>query len=199
MKTKQLSTSAFNSEPLKWVHSFFCIKCWAVFWHYFFLTLVTSKVITDFTIRMLESLHKFKPECYNYCRWFDQMFFTKFFFWKTAYETRLQENFLINFLLFLPNLKLNFHNPVITLQERLKNFEKGQYNDRNYSFWQNISISIFKFSPFLYTLKAWQWNLINFSKFANALIRKEKKHLYSCQQEKKSWTLFYNRLFYKVH
>ena len=45
------------------------------------------------------------------------------------------------------------------------------------SFWQNISISIFKFSPFLYTMKACQWNLINFSKFANALIRKEKKTL----------------------
>ena len=44
-------------------------------------------------------------------------------------------------------------------------------------FWQNISISIFKFSPFLYTMKACQWNIINFSKFANALIRKEKKTL----------------------
>ena len=28
------------------------------------------------------------------------------------------------------------------------------------SFWQNISIGIFKFSPFLYTMKAWQWNLM---------------------------------------
>ena len=55
------------------------------------------------------------------------------------------------------------------------------------SFWQNISISIFKFSPFLYTMKACQWNLINFSKFANALIRKEKKHLCSSQWEKKNW------------
>ena len=54
------------------------------------------------------------------------------------------------------------------------------------SFWQNISISIFKFSPFLYTMKACQWNLINFSKFANALIRKEKKHLCSSQWEKKN-------------
>ena len=42
------------------------------------------------------------------------------------------------------------------------------------NFWQNISISIFKFSPFLYAIKACQWNLINFPKFASALIRKEK-------------------------
>ena len=126
------------------------------------------------------------------------VFYKMVFFLKTAYETRPHENFLMNFWLFLPNLKLTFHNPVITLQGLLKNFEKGQYNDRNYNFWQNISISIFKFCPFLYTIKAWQWNLINFSKFANALIRKEKKHLYSCQQEKKILTLFYNRLFYKV-
>ena len=53
------------------------------------------------------------------------------------------------------------------------------------SFWEDISISIFKFSPFLYTMKACQWNLINFSKFANALIRKEKKRLCSSQWEKK--------------
>ena len=55
------------------------------------------------------------------------------------------------------------------------------------SFWQNISLSIFKFSPFLYTMKACQWNLINFSKFPNALIRKEKNHLCSSQWEKKIW------------
>ena len=28
------------------------------------------------------------------------------------------------------------------------------------SFWRNISIGIFKFSPLLYTMKAWQWNLM---------------------------------------
>ena len=53
-------------------------------------------------------------------------------------------------------------------------------------FWQNISISIIKFSPFLYTMKACQWNLINFSKFVYALIKKEKKHWCSCQWEKKN-------------
>ena len=37
------------------------------------------------------------------------------------------------------------------------------------SFWQDISISICKSSPFLLR------NLINFSKFTNALIKKEKK------------------------
>ena len=49
-------------------------------------------------------------------------------------------------------------------------------------FWEKISISIFKFSPFLYTMKAYQWNLINFSKFANTLMRKLKKH--SMRKEK---------------
>ena len=48
------------------------------------------------------------------------------------------------------------------------------------SFGENISISIFKFSPFLY-MKACPSNLINFSKFANALERKEKKYLGSSQ------------------
>ena len=40
---------------------------------------------------------------------------------------------------------------------------------------QNISIRIFKFSPFLYRMEACQRNLISFSKFANAVIRKDKK------------------------
>ena len=65
--------------------------------------------------------------------------------------------------------------------------KKAKITLETISFWQNISISIFKFSPFLYTMKACQWNLINFSKFANALIRKEKKHLCSSQWEKKNW------------
>ena len=78
-------------------------------------------------------------------------------------------------------------------------------------FWRNISINIFKFSPFLYTMKAClcnpinfskltnaRCNFINFSKLTNAFIRKEKKHSYSRQCKNKSWTLFYNRLFYKT-
>ena len=68
------------------------------------------------------------------------------------------------------------------------------------SFWHNISISIFKFSPFLYTMEACQWDLINFSKFANTLISKEKKILMqqSMRKEKlrKVGTSFYHRLFY---
>ena len=55
------------------------------------------------------------------------------------------------------------------------------------SFGQNIYISIFKFSLYLNTVKACQWNLVNFSKFANTLIRKEKKGLCSSQREKKNW------------
>ena len=79
--------------------------------------------------------------------------------------------------------------------------KKAKITLETISFWQNISISIFKFSSFLYTMKNGRWNLINFSKFASALIRKEKKHLRSSQWEKKTekfWTFFYNRLFYKV-
>ena len=42
-------------------------------------------------------------------------------------------------------------------------------------------------------------NSIKFSKFANALIRKDKKPFFAAVNEKiKSWTLFYNRFFYKV-
>ena len=65
--------------------------------------------------------------------------------------------------------------------------KKAKITLETISFWQSISISIFKFSPFLYTMKTCRWNLINFSKFANALIRKEKKHLCSSQWEKKNW------------
>ena len=82
---------------------------------------------------------------------------------------------------------------------RLQMVWKGKSNARNHTFFANISIRIFKFSPFLCTMNACQWNLINFSKFANAFITKEKKHLWSGQWEKKiCWTLFYNRLFYNV-
>ena len=68
-------------------------------------------------------------------------------------------------------------------------FKKAKITLETISFWQNISISIFKFSPFLCTVKACPWNLINFSKSANALIRKEKKkNNYSAVNEKrKNW------------
>ena len=74
--------------------------------------------------------------------------------------------------------------------------EKAKITLETISFCQNISINIFKFSSFLYTLKVCQWNIINFSKFAYALIRKEKKHLCSGQWEKNwgNWTLFYNMI-----
>ena len=73
------------------------------------------------------------------------------------------------------------------------------------TFCRNISISICEFSQFLHTMKACQCNLINFSKFTNAFIRKEEKHTYSSQLEKKNWEkldflswLRFFRLFYKV-
>ena len=54
------------------------------------------------------------------------------------------------------------------------------------------------FSVFIYN-ESLPMNSINFSKFANALIRKDKKPFFAAASEKrKSWTLFYNRFFYKV-
>ena len=70
------------------------------------------------------------------------------------------------------------------------------------SFWQNISISIFKFSLFLCAIKACQLNLISFSKFKKRFDKEREKNSYDAVNEKrktdKSWTLFYDRLFYKV-
>ena len=55
--------------------------------------------------------------------------------------------------------------------------KKAKITLETISFSQNISFSIFKFSPFLYTMKAFQWNLIKLSIFANVLVRKEKRAL----------------------
>ena len=63
--------------------------------------------------------------------------------------------------------------------------KKAKITWETISFWHNIYIKISKFSPFWYTMKACQWNLIKFSKLANALIRKEKKRFCSTQWEKK--------------
>ena len=65
---------------------------------------------------------------------------------------------------------------------------------------QNNCISIFKYTRFIWTMKACQWNLISFSKFAKVLIRKEKKHLCSSLWEKKtekSWYCFIRGCFIK--
>ena len=59
-------------------------------------------------------------------------------------------------------------------------FKKAKITLETIIFWLIISINIFKFSPLLYTMKACQWNLFNFSKFANALhmlLSMEKKNL----------------------
>ena len=79
--------------------------------------------------------------------------------------------------------------------------KKAKITLETIGYWQNISVSIFTFSPFIYTVKACQWNLINFSKFANALFRKEKNHLCSSQWEKKNeksrtLLLFYSPLIW---
>ena len=51
-------------------------------------------------------------------------------------------------------------------------FKKTKITLETVSFWRNTSLSIFRFSPFLYLMKACRWNLINISKFTNALIEK---------------------------
>ena len=78
--------------------------------------------------------------------------------------------------------------------------KKAKITLQTISFRKNIFIKIFKFSPFLYTMKACQWNLINFSKFANALIWKEKSTYAAVNEKKKlrKFEIFDNRLFYKV-
>ena len=53
-------------------------------------------------------------------------------------------------------------------------------------FWQNISNSIFKFAPFLYAMKACQWNLVNFFKICKRFdkSREKKIMLQSIRKEK---------------
>ena len=65
------------------------------------------------------------------------------------------------------------------------------------------SLSVFSnFLHFLYIniMKACRWNLINFSRFTKAFVRKEKKQSYSSQWEKKNWKniFLFNRLFYEA-
>ena len=85
---------------------------------------------------------------------------------------------------------------VTNLQGGSRDFEKAKMTLETKGFWQNISISIFKFSPFLCTMKAFKWNLANFSKLANDLIRKEKKTL--MQQSMRKETLRKIRLCFKT-
>ena len=63
--------------------------------------------------------------------------------------------------------------------------KKAEVTLETISFWQNISISIFKFSPFL-SIKSYQ-----FFKIAHTAVNEKRK-------TEKSWTLYYNRLFYKA-
>ena len=62
-------------------------------------------------------------------------------------------------------------------------FKKTKITLETISFGRIISISIFKFSPFLHITEAWWWNLINFPDFTNAFIRNEKNHSYNSQWE----------------
>ena len=68
-------------------------------------------------------------------------------------------------------------------------------------FWRNISISIFKLSPFLYN-ESLSMESNQFFKLYRRFDKEIKKHSQNSQWEKKNWekkrSLFYNRLFYKV-
>ena len=82
--------------------------------------------------------------------------------------------------------------------------KKAKITLETIGFWQNISLSIFKFSPFIYTVKACQWNLINFSKFWKTPCLGKRKTTCSAVNEKrkneKSWTLllFYSPLIWQL-
>ena len=92
-----------------------------------------------------------------------------------------------------------FSNVILPFLDHFKWSKKGKIKLETLSFWWNMSISTFKFSPFLYAIKACRWNLINFSKFGNTLIRKEKNTNTVVNEKKpRKNELFYNRLFYKV-
>ena len=63
--------------------------------------------------------------------------------------------------------------------------KKAKITLENLNFLRNISISIFKFTTLLDTMKACRWNFINFWKSTNALIRKEKStHTTVIEKEK---------------
>ena len=62
-------------------------------------------------------------------------------------------------------------------QERIRNQKRGAANVRNYKFWQNTSISIFKFSQFLYTMKACQWISYHFFKICKPFDKESEKTL----------------------
>ena len=85
---------------------------------------------------------------------------------------------------------------------RFQWFKKAKITLETISFWQNISISIFKFCQFLYTVKACRWDLINIFKISKRSDNERKKNTYAAVNERRkteiSWTLFYSRLFYKA-
>ena len=80
--------------------------------------------------------------------------------------------------------------------------KKAKITLETIGFWQNISLSIFEFFPFIYTVKACHWNLINFSKFWKTPSLGKRKTTCSGVNEKrqneKSWTLllFYSPLIW---
>ena len=99
--TKQLSTSAFVEQIFEVsIHSLLYQK-FRCFLGSPLLPLLTSKIINDFTIR---KCWRFKQEYSNNCKWYDKIFLRGYFL--KSYWDKDCESFWIDFLLFLPNLKL---------------------------------------------------------------------------------------------
>ena len=72
--------------------------------------------------------------------------------------------------------------------------KKAKITLETISFGKNISIRIFKFSPFLYAMKSCQ-----FFKICKHFAKEREKTLgYLIRKTEISWALFYNRLLYKV-
>ena len=83
---------------------------------------------------------------------------------------------------------------MVSWQKKVLDFrwsKKAKMTSETISFWQNIYISILKFSPFLYSMKPFNEIFFNFSKFTNALIKKEKKYSCNSQWEMKNWENLY--------
>ena len=77
-------------------------------------------------------------------------------------------------------------------------FKKAKITLETFSFKRNIFISIFKFSPFLYVMKACRWNLINVLKFKNALTRKEKDTFTAFNEKRKAGLCFITGCLCKI-
>ena len=75
--------------------------------------------------------------------------------------------------------------------------KKAKITLKTISFWQNISISLFKFSPFLYAMKACQWNLIRFFKIYKERDKTLMQQSMRKEKVRKVWLCFITGYFMK--